>query len=267
MTNNFDAKEEKKIIYEDNINITEANPLKDLVQIMLNIILFIVSVYLFIFVVSGILLKTLSAEQQVVIENFISSSVCPTNLVELSAKEKQKLNNIKTSILKVDSKFPKTSNLDIKVIKEKQLNALCYPNGNIYITSALYKELKSDEELTFVIAHEMAHYRSKDHLLNLRRNIANGAVLILIAFANPNNQDIGTFIDGSLNVTELKFSRGVEEKADKYAIDIMNKLYGTAKAGVSVMTTLKDKNSFDIEFLSSHPNIDKRIKYIQKFSN
>ena len=74
-------------------------------------------------------------------------------------------------------------------------------------------------------------------------------------------------MDDSLNVTELKFSRGAEEKADKYAIDIMNKLYGNAKAGVSVMTTLKDKNSFDIEFLSSHPNIDKRIKYIQNFSN
>ena len=267
MTSNFDAEAAKKIIYEDNINITETNPLKDFVQIMLNIILFIVSVYLFIFIASGIVLKTLSAEQQVVIENFISPSVCPANLVELSVEEKQKLSNIKNIILRVDSKFPKTSNLDIKVIKEKQLNALCYPNGNIYITSALYKELKSDEELAFVIAHEMAHYRYKDHLLNLRRNIANGSVLILIAFANPNNKEIGTIVDDSLNVTELKFSRGAEEKADKYAIDIMNKLYGNAKAGVSVMTTLKDKNSFDIEFLSSHPNIDKRIKYIQNFSN
>lgn len=267
MTSNFDAEAAKKIIYEDNVNITETNPLKDLVQIMLNILLFVVSIYSFIFITSGIILKTLSAEQQVAIENFISPSVCPTNVVVLSAEENQRLSSIKNRILKVDSKFPKTSNLNINVIKEKQLNALCYPNGNIYITSALYKELKSDEEFAFVIAHEMAHYKYKDHLLNLRRNIANGAVLILVAFANPNNKDIGTLIEGSLNVTELKFSRGVEEKADKYAINIMNKLYGNARAGVYVMTTLKDKNSFDIEFLSSHPNLDKRIKYIQKFSN
>lgn len=57
MTSNFDAEAAKKIIYEDNINITETNPLKDFVQIMLNIILFIVSVYLFIFIASGIVLK------------------------------------------------------------------------------------------------------------------------------------------------------------------------------------------------------------------
>jgi Zn-dependent protease with chaperone function len=46
----------------------------------------------------------------------------------------------------------------------------------------------------------------------------------------------------------------------------MNALYGTSKAGVDVMNILKEKNRFDIEFLSSHPNLDNRIKYINKFS-
>ena len=46
----------------------------------------------------------------------------------------------------------------------------------------------------------------------------------------------------------------------------MNSLYGNAKAGVQVMNILKDKNNHDLEFLSSHPNIDKRIKYIQRHS-
>lgn len=265
MTNNFDAENAKKIIFDDNVNITETNTLKDLVQIVLNIILIIVCVYLFVFYTSGIILISLSPEQQVVVENFISPSV-KTDTIELTEKEKQKLKDIRNNILKVDPKFPKTSNLDINVIKNKQLNALCYPNGNIYITSALYNELKTDEELTFVIAHEMAHYRNKDHLLNLRRGISNSVILILTAFASPNNREISTVIDGSLEITDLKFSRGVEEKADKYAIKIMNILYGNAKAGADVMKTLKYKNRFDVEFLSSHPNIDKRINYIEKFS-
>lgn len=266
MTNNFDAESAKKIIYDDNINVTESNPLKDLVQIALNIILIILCIYLFIFSLSSIILRTLSPEQQVVVENFISPKVCPNKIEKLPENDKQKLITIRNRILKADSKFPKTSNLDINVIKANQLNALCYPNGNIYITSALYKELKTDEELTFVIAHEMAHYRNKDHLLNLRQNISNSVILILLAIADPYNKQIASIVEGSLNIKDLKFSRGVEEKADKYAIKIMNSLYGSAGAGVKVMNTLKEKNRFDIEFLSSHPNLDKRIKYIQKFS-
>ena len=113
----------------------------------------------------------------------------------------------------------------------------------------------------------MAHYKYKDHLLNLRRNISNSVVLIMISFASPDNQDIGKVLDGGLNITDLKFSWIAEEKADEYAIKIMNKLYGNAKAGVYVMKILKEKNKFDIEFLSTHPNLDKRINYIQKFSD
>ena len=267
MTNNFDAENAKKIIYDDNVNITEASPLKDLVQIALNITLIIISIYLFVFITSGIILQTLSSEKQIAMENFISHFVNLTDIAELSETEKQRLYNIRNRILEIDPKFPKTSNLDINVINEPQLNAFCYPNGNIYITSALYQELKSDEELTFIIAHEMAHYKHKDHLLSLRRSLSNGVILIIISFVNPNSKEIGTLVNGGLNVTDLKFSRGAEEKADKYAIKIMNILYGNAKAGVDVMQTLKSKNSFDIEFLSTHPNLDKRIKYIQKFSH
>ena len=42
--------------------------------------------------------------------------------------------------------------------------------GNIYITDTLFKHLNSDEMLTFVIAHEMAHYKNRDHLMNLRKS-------------------------------------------------------------------------------------------------
>ena len=112
----------------------------------------------------------------------------------------------------------------------------------------------------------MAHYKNKDHLLNLRRGIAGSAVLILVSIANPSNDRISKITESGINMTDLKYSRQVEENADKYAIRVMNKIYGSAKAGVDVMNIIKEKNSFDIEFLSSHPNIDKRIEYIKQYS-
>ena len=55
MTNNFDAENAIKAIYEDNINVTEPKPLKDLVEIVLNIALILVSIYFIIFFTSGII--------------------------------------------------------------------------------------------------------------------------------------------------------------------------------------------------------------------
>jgi len=267
MTSNFDAENAKKLIMDDdNINITEANPLKDLFQVIINLVLLIVSLYFFIYIISGAVLISLSPERQIAVEKFISPKICEKTEL-LTDKEIQKINAVKARILEVDKKFPKTSNLEINVIKENQLNALCYPNGNIYITSELYKYLDTDEKLTFVIAHEMAHYRHKDHLLNLRRNISNSIVLIVLAVANPNSNDINHLVESGLNITDLKYSRRAEANADKYAVNIMNIVYENAKAGVEVMNILKDKNRFDIEFLSSHPNLENRIKYIEKFSH
>ena len=262
---NFDAEAAKKIIYDENINITEPSPLKDLVSIGVNIILILVCLYYTVYFATGIILNNISIKKQIAIENFISSAI-KAETIPISQEEQEKLNVVKNNILKTDDQFPKTSNLDIFIEKNEQLNALCYPNGNIYITSALYKELKNEEELTFVIAHEMAHYKNKDHLLNLRRGIAGSAVLILVSIANPSNDRISKITESGINMTDLKYSRQVEENADKYAIRVMNKIYGSAKAGVDVMNIIKEKNSFDIEFLSSHPNIDKRIEYIKQYS-
>ena len=262
---NFDAESAKKIIYDDNINVTEPNPLKDLVQIGLNLILILVSIYFIVYYTSGIVLVNLPIDKQIAVEKFLSSAI-KTETEEITPKEQKRLDNARNKILKLDSHFPKTSNLNIYIEKNNQLNALCYPNGNIYITSALYKELKTEEQLTFVLAHEMAHYKHRDHLLNLRRGLSSGTVLILLAIVSPNNDQTSKIAESSLDMSDLKYSRGIEEKADKYAVQILNKIYGSSKAGVEVMNILKEKNFFDIEFMSSHPNIDKRIEYIKKSS-
>ena len=266
MTNDFDAEAAKRVIYDDNINITEANPLKDFFQTVLSLVLILACIYVSVFCISGIIIKSLSVKKQVALENFISP-VVDARVAEISSEEQNRLYKIKNNILSLDKKFPKTSNLDIKVIKNSQLNAMCYPNGNIYITSGLYKKLETDEEFTFVIAHEMAHYKHKDHLLALRQNISNIVVIMTLVIANPSGKEIETLAEGGLNLTDLKFSRTAEENADKYAIKMLNKLYGNAKAGVKVMSILKNDEIFNIEFLSTHPNIDNRIKYIKKFSN
>jgi len=266
MPDNFDAEAARKIIMSDErINVTENNPIKELFKICVNLALIIGSFYLIIFMLSGIILFNLPAKNQVQLENFFSKLI-ETKVVKISDADQKRLLTVRNNILNADKNFPKTSNLDIFIMDDTKTNAFCYPNGNIYITSALYKELTTDEELTFIIAHEMGHYKHKDHLRNMRDSITGSIVLIGTVFVDPSNQGLTKMTASTIDISNLKFSRVAEEKADKYAIKMLNILYGSSKAGVEVMTKLKEKNRSNIEFLSTHPNIDRRINYIKKLS-
>ncbi|MCM1004656.1 MAG: M48 family metallopeptidase [Candidatus Gastranaerophilales bacterium] len=266
MNDNFEYNEEaaKAIIYEDT-NITETNLFRDLFQVCVKLLLILVMIYFSVFLFSGIILKTLSLDQQIKLENFLTD-IIDIKTYNLSKEDKYKLLEMKQRILLLDKNYPKTTNLNIEIIDDNMLNALCYPNGTIYITSALYNRIKSDEQMMFVIAHEMAHYKNKDHLMNLRKNIAGGCVVILLSFAHgETNNELITFVDNAIALTDLKFSRSSEEKADIYAGKILLSEYGNINGGLELLNILKEERDlYELEILSTHPLIENRIKKLKR---
>ena len=256
--NNYDY-EAAKLLIDDETNVTETNPLKDLFQTCVQLVLILILVYLLTFIGSGIIIKSLSIEKQIQMENILSSMI--NTETQDNNFDTKKIKDIRNRVLSVDRDFPKTSNLDIHIINDTQMNALCYPNGNIYITSELYKRLTDDEMLTFVIAHEMAHYKNKDHLMNLRKGISNASIIIFMSIVSPNNQEASKIIEGTLSLSDLKYSRSVEAKAD--AAKILNELYGRTTGGVQVLKILSGQDTGAPEVLSDHPDIQKRIEKLQ----
>lgn len=259
----FDAEAAKRIIDCENVNVTEKNTLKDLFQLCCGFLLVLFSIYMTVFFVANIAINSLPIEKQIFIENLISFDG-NNKVIPIPDSEQEKLYWIKDNILKIDKKFPKTSNLNIYILESEQYNAFCYPNGHIYITSALYKYLDSYEKLTFVIAHEMGHYRYKHHLQGLKRGISNAVVITILSVVNPNSTILKDITDNGFKITTLKFSRAAEKKADEYAAKILKVMYGDTKAGVEVMNILKDKSMDNFEFVSTHPNYKNRIKNIKR---
>lgn len=254
----------KALVY-DNVNVTETNPLKDLMKILFQLFVYIVIAYFFVFCLTGFIIKNLSTSQQVWFENAIANT-SSVKTIEISDVEKERLVRVRDLILNNDPNFPKTSALDINIIKHKQLNALCYPNGNIYITDSLYKQLTTDEMLTFVISHEMAHYKNRDHLMNLRKNIASSFVILSFSLFGGEAADVSKVVSASLDLSDMKYSKHKEAEADKYAALMNKKIYGSARGGVEAMKILKQtdyESENDFDFLSTHPSLNKRIKYLE----
>ena len=120
------------IVY-NNVNVTEKNPLKDLFQVVVQLFIWVVIIYFSVFAISGVVLKNISMQQQIELEKFLSRDL-KEETIKLTPEEQARLLKARNLVLKTDSKFPKTSNLKIEVIEADEKNALCLPNGNIYIT-------------------------------------------------------------------------------------------------------------------------------------
>ncbi len=268
MINDFDARAIEKEARESvNVNITQPNVMKELFSVLFGIVAVVLFIYLSVYFVSGIIVNNLSFEKQVALEDFFSGGTKDLKLVSLPEAEQQRLERVRDRIIAADKDFPKGVKRKIGVIQYNAKNAFCVPNGNIYITSSLYKLLETDEELTFIIAHELGHYKHRDHLMRLRRGVSNGAVMILLSFMEMDSAKVQDFISDSFNLADLKFSRGEEEKADKYAVAALKTLYGNTDAGPKVMKILGGNNHFGAEFLYTHPDTERRIKYIREYSD
>lgn len=257
---------QKRLIESENVNVSETNVLKDFAQIVLKILLILVSVYVFFMLISGIVINFLTVEQQIKFENLMTRFI-GMKAEKISKADKINLNKTKNKILNIDKNYPKTSNLDIRIHKNDDKNAFCLPNGNIYITSSLYEKIKDDEQmLTFIIAHEMAHYKNKDHIMGFRKNIASVAVMLLIALSTS-DEKVSSLIADTINLSDLSHSRGVEAKADNYAGKILLKEFGTVKGGVDVLTLLSDKKyPKTLYIFSTHPSVEKRIEYLNNIN-
>jgi Zn-dependent protease with chaperone function len=73
----------------------------------------------------------------------------------------------------------------IHIIPDPRINAMALPGGNIVVFSALIKETGSENELAFVLAHELGHFANRDHLRGLGRRLllltASAALILKIA--------------------------------------------------------------------------------------
>ena len=260
MQNDSDYENQLKLIEDDTINVTQPNVLKDFVQIIIKLFLIVVLIYTTVFCSVGIVIKCLPIEKQIVLEDFMASSINIESYPPEN-KEKAEIEKIKNTILKYDPDFPKTSKLDVKIVKDDRMNALCLANGNIYITDSLFKKIKDDEEMLYFV---IAHYKNKDHLMKLRKSIALNIISILTSIASS-NKDVSKLVLGTFQMSDLNYSRHVESCADKYAGQMLLKEYKRIDGGAKALEILSSKKyPLDLNIFSTHPTIEKRIKNLRK---
>lgn len=107
----------------------------------------------------------------------------------------------------------------ITIVDTPLPNAFALPDQSIIVTSGLIALTEHPDELTGVIAHEIAHIESNHVIKNIVRNIGAGIFFDVVFGGAGVGQAIAI---ASVNLAGLRYSRGYEAEADALGLDYLD---------------------------------------------
>lgn len=261
--NNYNYENQINII-EDNVNVSKTSDIKEFLILTGGVVFLICGIFFISDIAMQIFLDNISYTTQVKIENFlnppheISKKYNKKELEEIAELEK-----IQEKIKQKDTQINNLRKLKIGVSKNKEINAYIYPNGEIYFTEGILKELKNEDQKAFVLAHEIAHYKNRDHLKSIGRSII--AITIISLMGMGNSEYMTNIMYSIYDINDLKYSQNQEISADMYANKIVKEIYGTNKGAIEFFKLIDAKQKLPefIHYFSTHPSPSARIKLIE----
>lgn len=164
----------------------------------------------------------------------------------------------KFDVTKLKNKPKEFETYNIYVNNSDEINAYAFLWWKIIITQWLLDSIEHEEELLFIIWHEMEHIKNRDVLR---------ALLVEIPFQLSLNYlwiDIWTNIINISDITTNYISKDTELKADKWWIELINSMWLNLNCSSIFFKRESDDFSKYIQFASTHPSNIKRIKNIEK---
>lgn len=150
----------------------------------------------------------------------------------------------------------------------RTVNAFALPGGQIFITEALFRRLKSEDQLAGVLGHEMGHVvgrHSNEQMANSRlwSGLAQGLGILLSDGSNNTGAHIANMV---AQYKVMKFSRDDELESDALGVRFMIQAGYNPEALIGVMEILAEASggSSGSDFMSSHPSPANRIEKIRE---
>ena len=144
------------------------------------------------------------------------------------------------------------------VVKEEQVNAFATLGGHIFIFSEMIELAEEPEELAAVLAHEIGHVEERHVVNKLVKEIG-----VTVLFSILSGGDPVLISEIARATVSSAFDRSQESEADQFAMKTLENAHISPRYVASIFRRIKEKyGGYDerLEFLMSHPNLNKRIK-------
>ena len=249
-------------ILSKNNNVSHNQPVREFILLFFGITFFLLTLFWIAGLCVDHAVSYITPEMEAKI--FSSTGFSAKKLVEGENLKQAELQRMVNSLSQcIDITYP----LAVDLVDSGRANAMALPGGRIIVFTGLLSKVESENGLAFVLAHELAHFKNKDHLRGMGRGIIITSIAALITGAESGFTQLLT---PTVNLNMAQYSQVREQLADKEALRMLNCCYGHvggASEFFHAMTPDDDQKSSVVgRYFSSHPEALERIKNLQKLS-
>ncbi len=239
---------------ERNHNVTPVSPIRELLVLLGGLLAIIAVVYILLGFSADLLVSHISPTTEKKLSLIVSSGFTSHKKPTPREKWLQSIVNTMEEKKCIELPYPIT----VHVAETKSVNAVALPGGRIMVYNGLLNIVHSENEMAFILGHELGHFKHRDHL----RGLGRGLVFAFISTLTGSSDDgISRLAARTVQVTESGFSREQEEKADAYGLQMMNCMYGHVGGSTDFFTHMPKKldPGHIGHYFASHPENKKRI--------
>ena len=242
---------------ETNVNVTPTHPLRELAVLLGGLLVFIAGAYLLLGLLVDVVVPRISHEtEQQLADLFVGMVKEGADVADKTTAVQGLLDRLNKQCVQLPYTF------EVHVRESATLNAMALPGGHIVVFTGLLEKVGSENELAFILAHEMGHYAHRDHLRGFGRAMVFMTVSAVLFGADSG---VSRIVGQVLNLSEMRFSRGQETWADEFAQDILNCHYGHVAGATDFFRNISKEHDPGVfgHYFASHPENRRRIAHLE----
>ena len=247
---------------EHNDNVSHQHPVREFFILVAGVLVFVFIGYWALGLCVDVAVDYLSSEQEA---NLFSKVNIDWDFGEESMPEQQAKLQSLVDTLKPCLSLPYP--ITVSLVKSEMVNAMAVPGGKMVVFSGLLDSLSSTNGLMFILAHELGHFKNRDHLRLMGRGIIL-SILAMLAFGGDSG--ISDILASTINLRTAKYSQTRESQADQTALHALQCHFGHVGGATELFETLQsEEEGFDfgmLHYFSTHPELQQRIDDLHRLS-
>lgn len=243
----------------DDVNVSPEHPLVEATTLVVGIGLIFVVIMLALLFLVDVLLWYVPPEREI----RMFDAWLPEDIATVAVDD-SRLETLEVLLARLSRHWPEAKYpFRVEIDESPEPNAVAYPGGLIVLTSGLIEQAESENELAFILGHELGHFRNRDHI----RGLGRGAV-ILILFTAISSSDNSAALGSSIaNLSLSGFSRRQEARADRFGLDLVHAEYGHVADAWRFFSRIDDAGSGRLQgYFSTHPPPKNRIEKLRDYT-
>jgi Zn-dependent protease with chaperone function len=245
----------------EGINVSDTHPLVEAGTLVAGLTaIFVAIVLLFVFLIEVVLYFVPAEKEAALYRDWL-----PIDLMTVSPAD-ERLEQTQALVDELAAYWPDSPyDFRVEIDRSEVANAMALPGGLIIVTEGLLDQVESENELAFVLGHELGHFRNRDHLRALGRG-----VILSLFFAVTTGGDVSGL---GVKVSDLAlrgFSRKQELAADEFGLAVVHAHYGHVNEAWRLFERWDDSHDarFDIAaYTSTHPQPEDRIERLEELAD